>query len=119
MKAWITQNAPRVEGSITAVGTGGNISKIFELAPKKRDNKISREEIIATRDYIARFTEEERINKLKMNPDRADVIVPATDIYLSAMKWADADAMRVPDIGLKDGMIQMLFEQAGSVARGA
>ena len=119
MKAWIAENAPRVDGAITAVGTGGNISKIYELAPKKRDNnKITREEIIATRDYIARFTEEERIHKLKMNPDRADVIVPATDIYLSAMKWAGADAMRVPDIGLKDGMIQMLYEQAGSVARG-
>ena len=119
MKAWITQNAPRVEGAITAVGTGGNISKIFELAQRKRDNKITREEIIATRDYIAKFTEEERIHKLKMNPDRADVIVPATDIYLSAMKWAGADAMRVPDIGLKDGMIQMLYEQAVSLAQGA
>ncbi len=56
--------------------------------------------------------EEDRINKLKLNPDRADVIVPATDIYLSAMKWAGADQMRVPDIGLKDGMLLMLYENA-------
>lgn len=112
MKAWIAENAPRVEEPITAIGTGGNISKILELSPGKRDTKLSRKEITTTRDFIATFTVEERIHKLKMNPDRADVIVPATDIYLSAMKWAGADQMRVPDIGLKDGMIQMLYDEA-------
>jgi exopolyphosphatase/guanosine-5'-triphosphate,3'-diphosphate pyrophosphatase len=117
MEAWIKEHLSAVKGPITAIGTGGNISKIFELAPNKKDSKISRQEIINTRDYIARFTEEDRINKLKLNPDRADVIVPATDIYLSAMKWAGAEQMRVPDIGLKDGMLLMLYENAASKGR--
>jgi exopolyphosphatase/guanosine-5'-triphosphate,3'-diphosphate pyrophosphatase len=51
------------------------------------------------------------MNKLQLNPDRADVIVPATDIYLSAMKWAHAEEIIVPDVGLKDGIIQMLYEK--------
>ena len=117
MEAWIKEHLPMVKGPVVAVGTGGNISKIFELTPNKKDSKISREEIMRTRDYIARFTEEDRVHKLKMNPDRADVIVPATDIYLSAMKWAGAEQMRVPDIGLKDGMLLMLYENAASKGR--
>lgn len=114
MQAWIKEHLPSVNGTVTAVGTGGNISKIFELVPDKKDSRISREQIVNTRNYIARFSEEDRVNKLKMNPDRADVIIPATDIYLSAMKWAGADQMLVPDTGLKDGMLQMLFEKAAS-----
>jgi exopolyphosphatase/guanosine-5'-triphosphate,3'-diphosphate pyrophosphatase len=64
------------------------------------------------KDYIAQFTLEERINKLQLNPDRADVIVPAGDIYTSAMKWAGAEVIHVPDVGLKDGMLQLLYDRA-------
>ncbi|MEJ7660589.1 MAG: hypothetical protein WKG07_13725 [Hymenobacter sp.] len=57
------------------------------------------------------MTMSERVNVAMLNPDRADVIVPAGHIYLAAMEWAGVSSMIVPDIGLKDGMLQALFEQ--------
>ncbi|MDO1448793.1 phosphatase [Rhodocytophaga aerolata] len=111
MKEWIEDHVLSVQGTIIAVGTGGNISKIYDMAERKEGNAIPREEVVRVQTYIAGYTLEERINHLQLNPDRADVIVPATDIYLSAMKWAKATEIIVPDVGLKDGIIQMLFEK--------
>ena len=94
-----------------AVGTGGNISKLFNLASKTSDASTTRTEIERIRTYIAGFTQEDRINKLRLNADRADVIVPAADIYISVMKWAGAEEIIVPDLGLKDGIIQLVYAQ--------
>ena len=54
---------------------------------------------------------EERINKLQLNPDRADVIIPALDIYINAMRWSKSASIIVPDTGLKDGIMQVLYER--------
>jgi len=111
LKEWITDNVDYTE-PIQAVGTGGNINKLFDLSSKLTESSTSLEEIERMRDYIAQFSLEERINKLQLNPDRADVIVPAGDIYTSAMKWAGAEVIHVPDVGLKDGMLQLLYERS-------
>ena len=104
---WIGENVNR-KLPIQAVGTGGNINKLFDLSSKLTLSSASLTEIERMRNYIAVFTLEERIHKLQLNPDRADVIVPAGDIYLSAMKWAGADIVHVPDVGLKDGILKLL-----------
>lgn len=111
MQKWIRTNVKKQYGKVTAIGTGGNINKIFDLANKKVGKTISLNKVIAIRDFVAGHTLEERINKLQLNPDRADVIIPASDIYISAMKWAKATKIIVPDVGLKDGVMQMLFER--------
>lgn len=107
---WVAEN---VDSSrpVTAVGTGGNISKLFNLAAKTADAQTSRSEIERIRNYIAGFSQEDRVNKLRLNADRADVIVPAADIYISVMKWAGATNIIVPDLGLKDGIIQLVYNQ--------
>ncbi|QMW00690.1 Ppx/GppA phosphatase family protein [Spirosoma foliorum] len=109
---WVEDN---VDGTreITAVGTGGNISKLFNLASKTSELETTRSEIERIRDYIAGFGLEDRVNKLRLNADRADVIVPAADIYISVMKWAGANKIIVPDLGLKDGIIQLVYSQLG------
>ena len=107
---WVEDNVDSSQ-EITAVGTGGNISKLFNLASKIADGETTRAEIERIRDYIADFSQEDRINKLRLNADRADVIVPAADIYISIMKWAGADRILVPDVGLKDGIIQQVYGQ--------
>lgn len=107
---WVEENVDSSQ-AITAVGTGGNISKLFNLASKTSDTETSRAEIERMRHYIAGFSLEDRINKLRLNADRADVIVPAADIYISVMKWAGADTIVVPDLGLKDGIIQLVYSQ--------
>jgi exopolyphosphatase/guanosine-5'-triphosphate,3'-diphosphate pyrophosphatase len=111
VQEWITAHVDFSQ-PIQAVGTGGNINKLFDLSSKLSDRSTSLSEIIRMRDYIAQFSLDDRINKLQLNPDRADVIVPAGDIYTSAMKWAGAEIIHVPDVGLKDGMLQLLYERS-------
>ncbi len=110
MREWIEENV-NLDEPTQAIGTGGNINKLFDLSAKISENSALRSEIQRLRDYIDSFTIDQRINKLQLNPDRADVIVPAGDIYLSAMKWSNAEIIHVPDLGLKDGMLLQLHER--------
>lgn len=96
---------------VTAIGSGGNINKIFSLSKTKDDKPLPLELL---RDYykeLSNVTLDDRINLYKLKEDRADVIVPALLIYLNAMRWAGADAIYVPRIGLADGLIQHLYEE--------
>ncbi|MFP4091066.1 MAG: Ppx/GppA phosphatase family protein [Cyclobacteriaceae bacterium] len=111
IRAWITQHIRKDMGRITAIGTGGNINKIHDLAGKKLNKTITLSKVISIRDFLAGHSLHDRINKLQLNADRADVIVPATDIYIAAMQWARASRILVPDLGLKDGIMQMLYEK--------
>lgn len=112
MKDWICKIHPATLPNIKAVGTGGNMNKLYSLANVKGDKTISIYEIEAIRAYISSYTLEQRIKILKMNPDRADVIMPASEIYLRAMKACGAKEMLVPGVGLKDGLIYNLYEKA-------
>jgi exopolyphosphatase/guanosine-5'-triphosphate,3'-diphosphate pyrophosphatase len=115
MKNWIEQNLKKEYLPVMAIGTGGNIGKIFELAnlnrPKDKKPIIRLDKITEVQKQVASISLEERIHVLMLNPDRADVIVPASDIYIAAMKFAGADEMVVPELGLKDGLIYMLYEK--------
>jgi exopolyphosphatase / guanosine-5'-triphosphate,3'-diphosphate pyrophosphatase len=109
MQDWVEENVDTLE-PVTAVGTGGNISKLFNLVAKTSDTSTSLSELKRMRDYIASFSLDDRINKLRLNADRADVIVPASDIYIAAMEWAGAEQIIVPDLGLKDGILKLVYE---------
>jgi exopolyphosphatase/guanosine-5'-triphosphate,3'-diphosphate pyrophosphatase len=111
MRDWLKENVKKKYGEVTAVGTGGNISKIFELAELKVGKSLGLRRIKEIRDKVSKLTMEQRIYELQMNPDRADVIVPASNIYIQAMEWASAKKIIVPEVGLKDGMILDLFEK--------
>lgn len=111
MEQWIKQQVKKDYGKVTAVGTGGNISKIFELARLRPGKTMSLNRIRELRNLIAGYSLDERIYKLQMNPDRADVIIPASDIYTRVMEWAHASSILVPDVGLKDGMMLLMFEK--------
>ncbi len=110
MEEWIDENVDRSQ-PVVAVGTGGNISKIFNLVSKTSDSITTLSEIKRMKNYIAGFSLEDRQNKLRLNADRADVIVPAAEIYISVMTWAGANEIVVPDLGLKDGILQLVYEQ--------
>lgn len=111
MQSWVKANVTSKYGNVTAVGTGGNISKIFELADLEAHRLMSLKKMREIRKMVDEHTLEERIYKLQMNPDRADVIVPASDIYMRVMEWAKAKFILVPEVGLKDGMLLHLFEK--------
>jgi len=96
---------------IVAIGTGGNINKVFSLSKRKDGKPLT---IDLLKDYykeIASFSIEDRINIYKLREDRADVIVPALQIYINVMRWSDADEIYVPKIGLADGLIHHLWEE--------
>ena len=98
--------------NIISIGTGGNINKIFELSqPRKNKTFLDFTKIQEIKKYLQSFSYEERVNKLNLNPDRADVIIPASEIYLSAMLAAESKKMIVPDVGLKDGLMLLLYEK--------
>ena len=111
MEKWVKESLTRGLGVITAVGTGGNISKLYELSATKQGKTMSLKKMIDTRKMVEAHTMEERIYELQMNPDRADVIVPASNIYIQVMEWARAKQILVPEVGLKDGILLHLFEK--------
>lgn len=101
----------RGQKQVVAIGSGGNINKIFSMSKKKDGKPLSLELL---RDYykeLSNVTLEERIYRYDLRPDRADVIVPALLIYINAMRWAGTEEMFVPKIGLVDGLIHHLWEQ--------
>jgi exopolyphosphatase / guanosine-5'-triphosphate,3'-diphosphate pyrophosphatase len=111
MERWVRENVKKEYGKVTAVGTGGNISKIFELAKMKPGKILSLKRVKTIRDMVASLSIDERIYKLQMNPDRADVIIPASDIYIKVMEWAHSSSILVPEVGLKDGIMLYLYEK--------
>ncbi|UII24885.1 phosphatase [Fulvivirga maritima] len=111
MSKWVKEKVAESKTPVTAVGTGGNINKIFDLAEKAEGDKMSLAKVKEVQKYIRDMTMEERINDLQLNPDRADVIIPASDIYIAVMEWAGAHNIIVPAVGLKDGIMQYLYER--------
>lgn len=108
---WINDHVKKQYGKIIAIGTGGNIGKVYELSEGDKRRRISIETVEKVRQYLAGMSMEDKLNKLQLNPDRADVIVPATDIYLEIMRAARAKTILVPDVGLKDGINYFLYEK--------
>lgn len=111
MKAWLQNNITSDYNKIISVGTGGNISKLFDIIKSKKNQAVTLDNLISIKEKIEKYTIEERINYLLLNPDRADVIVPAAEIYINVMKWVNSDKIIVPDIGLKDGIIKELIDK--------
>lgn len=111
MSGWLKEHKSTLNETITAVGTGGNINKLLKLSRQKYNKGISLTELKALKAYVNEFDYDKRVNQLKMNPDRADVIVPAAEIYIEAMKLSGADQILVPGVGLKDGTLYALFEK--------
>lgn len=100
---------------ITAIGSGGNINKIFSLSKRKEGKPLSLELL---RNYYKEFSSinlAQRISLYHLREDRADVIVPALLIYINVMRWSNSDEIFVPKIGLADGLIQMLYEQVKGI----
>jgi exopolyphosphatase/guanosine-5'-triphosphate,3'-diphosphate pyrophosphatase len=112
MQQWISLQKSTISGPVYAVGTGGNISKLYNLSTQVDEQKtMDFVELKRIADFVGSYSYEERVNKLRLNTDRADVIVPAASIYLLAMDLAGCETIFVPDLGLKDGIIQMLHER--------
>lgn len=108
IEKWIKTNTADYE-EVTLIGSGGNINKLFKMSEKMQDKPLSYIYINSQYSYLNSLSYEQRISQLGLNPDRADVIVPATRIYLNAMKWSRARQIYVPKIGLSDGIVKAMY----------
>mmetsp|Transcript_4364 Transcript_4364/g.9885 ORF Transcript_4364/g.9885 Transcript_4364/m.9885 type:complete len:199 (-) Transcript_4364:21044-21640(-) len=112
MQAWIITQKQYFTSTPIGIATGGNIRKLAQLAKKRGIKKpLSLKKIATIRDYIAQHSVSERVNNLALNPDRADVILPAIEIYTMAFRCSGVEKLLVPDVSLRDGIIQALYEQ--------
>lgn len=94
---------------IQLIGSGGNINTVFKLSNKKPGKLLSYFYVSQLYKNLQQMTYEERVIDLALNPDRADVIIPAMRIYLEVMKHSKAKEVVVPKIGLVDGIIKNLY----------
>jgi len=97
--------------SVMGIGTGGNINKLFRLSQEKEGTPLTFGKLKTLYNYLNSFSLKDRINVLGLNQDRADVIIPACEIYITVMKWAAIKSIYVPKVGLVDGIIQTLIDK--------
>ncbi|MGX5819016.1 Ppx/GppA phosphatase family protein [Chitinophaga lutea] len=98
-------------GKVVAIGSGGNINKVFSLSKRKEGKPLPLELLKDYYKEFSNFTVEERIHLYNLREDRADVIVPALQIYVNVMRWLDIDEIFVPKIGLADGLVRALYNE--------
>ncbi len=108
MEKWIKTNTKDYD-EVTLIGSGGNINKLFKMSGKLQDKPMSYIYLNSQYAFLSSLTYEQRISELSLNPDRSDVIIPATQIYLNAMKWSGARNIYVPKIGLSDGIVKAMY----------
>lgn len=110
MQDWVMMHTEKVK-NLAAIGTGGNISKIFKITKKPKNTPLLLFEIERLYRKLEPLSLEERIRQYDMKTDRADVIVPAANIFRNVMSWSNTQEIFVPKVGLADGMTRMLFEE--------
>jgi exopolyphosphatase/guanosine-5'-triphosphate,3'-diphosphate pyrophosphatase len=109
-KKWVKEKTKDYPNCMI-IGSGGNINKVFKLSAAKIGKPLSKRYLAKEYNKIKKLTYIERVRDLGLNPDRADVIIPALEIYISALKWNKSDKMLVPKIGLADGIIKKLYSE--------
>lgn len=108
IEKWIRANTEDYE-QVTLIGSGGNINKVFKMSGKLQEKPLSYIYLNGQYAMLDAMTYEQRVYELGLNPDRADVIIPALRVYLNAMKWSGARQIYVPKIGLADGIVKALY----------
>ncbi len=109
MKEWIKKNTVGIR-PLHAIGSGGNINKLFKMT-KKENKNLSYNKLKGLHDMLNSYTVSERVEVLGLKPDRADVIVHASKIFITIMKTADIEDIFVPQIGLSDGIVHELYDR--------
>ncbi|MDO4729127.1 MAG: exopolyphosphatase [Bacteroidota bacterium] len=107
MRKWVKTHTDAYQ-EVTLIGSGGNINKLFKLSGKPQTTPLTLSYLQQQYNMLSTMTYQERVFDLGLNEDRADVIIPATRIYLEAMKWSKAKQLYVPKIGLADGIVKAM-----------
>jgi len=107
--SWVEQHTEGVQ-KLDAIGSGGNINKLYKMVEIPGRAPMRCEQLKELHQKLSALTYEQRIIRLGLNPDRADVIVPACEIFIAIMQKAKIKDIIVPEIGLSDGITHLLYE---------
>lgn len=110
MDKWLRKIAKNYEPDIV-IGSGGNINKLFKLSGLPPMQLFKNAKLKHLKEHLESFTLEDRIEKLGLRPDRADVIIPAAELFLNTLKQAKVSGILVPKVGLADGIIHQLYQE--------
>jgi exopolyphosphatase/guanosine-5'-triphosphate,3'-diphosphate pyrophosphatase len=110
MRLWIKEETKDYK-NLVGIGTGGNINKLFKMSNEKEGTPLSFLKLKTLYNLLNGYSLKERITILGLNPDRADVIIPAAEIYLTILKWTGIKQLHIPRVGLADGIINLLIEE--------
>ncbi len=110
LKTWVKRHRAEY-GAMIAIGSGGNINTLYKLSRAKQGKPLSYAQMCDLHALVKSYSLEERIVTLGLRPDRADVIGPASDLYVSVMKWGKIAKIYVPEVGLADGIVHLLYEK--------
>ncbi len=114
MEEWIKINT-QPYNDVVMIGSGGNINKVFKMSGKAQGKALSYTYLNKQFNMLSKLTYDQRVTDLGLNHDRADVIVPALNIYRQAMKWSKAKKIYVPKIGLSDGIVKASYFQNSGI----
>jgi exopolyphosphatase/guanosine-5'-triphosphate,3'-diphosphate pyrophosphatase len=110
MKSWVKENTKSLK-NLAGIGTGGNINKLFRMSDEKEGMPLTFLKLKGLYNQLNSHSLKERISVFGLNPDRADVIIPACEIYITLLKWTGIKQIYVPKVGLADGIISLLIEE--------
>lgn len=110
MKLWVKENTKSLK-NLAGIGTGGNINKLYRMSDEKEGMPMSFIKLKTLYNNLNAHSLKERIQVFGLNPDRADVIIPACEIYITLLKWTGIKQIYVPKVGLADGIINLLIEE--------
>ncbi|HON17632.1 MAG TPA: hypothetical protein PK990_00515 [Salinivirgaceae bacterium] len=111
MKDWLSMYAHDYPTPVV-IGSGGNINRFLKLTGKEEGEPIKFKKLVNVYKQMLSMSYEERLMNVNLSPHRADVIIPALEIFISIMKIVGAKYIIVPKIGLGDGIIRQLFRES-------
>lgn len=110
MKLWV-KDQTKFHKNLAGIGTGGNINKLYRMANEKEGMPLTFLKLKSLYNQLNSHSLKERIEVFQLNPDRADVIIPAAEIFITLMKWTGIKQVYVPRVGMVDGIINLLIEE--------
>lgn len=110
MRLWV-KDQTKYHKNLAGIGTGGNINKLYKMANEKEGMPLTFLKLKSLYNQLNSHSLKERIQIFNLNPDRADVIIPASEIFITLMKWTGIKQIHVPRVGMADGIINLLIEE--------
>lgn len=110
MRLWV-KDQTKYHKNLAGIGTGGNINKLYKMANEKEGTPLTFLKLKSLYNQLNSHSLKERIQIFNLNPDRADVIIPASEIFITLMKWTGIKQIHVPRVGMADGIINLLIEE--------